>query len=334
MLSVSIFISRRLHRLTEVATRHEGYNATRCVWISTLRAPQALRTAQQRHVIRNDSLSLQSSSSVFDPMNNLHFRYERPFVVQLRGSKKSAKKAARKKATAAADMDDESTHEKASSQEHEHELELGLIHHDEEHAEKEEEEEEEEEEVGLLPDPDRAKERMDKILHSFTEYLKHLRGSEPTPELFDGVTVKAYGAQTNLKTVAQVVISSPTLAYANCFDPALAKDVCNALRIKMELNPSVEEGGSVKIPLPRVSLETRQKNAKVLGKRTEVYRHRLRRIRRSYLDRVKQGVTGKLEHVSKDDAFRVQKNIEKIADDSLHKLNELSQEKHDDIMAV
>jgi ribosome recycling factor len=190
------------------------------------------------------------------------------------------------------------------------------------------------EEEGVLPNSAAIKTRMLGLVARFTESLKAIRGGEPTPELFDEVMVQAYGSSTPLKSVAQVVISSPTQASAACFDPALAKDVSKALREKMGLNPSVEEGGIVRIPIPRVSLESRQKTAAVLGKKTESFRQKVRNLRRKVLDVVKQGVAGKLEGVSKDDAFRVQKEIESVTEDAIQKLNEVSQTKHDSIMSV
>jgi ribosome recycling factor len=191
-----------------------------------------------------------------------------------------------------------------------------------------------EEEGELLPNIVRVKERMQKIVVKFEESLKAIRGSEPTPELFDDVLVDAYGSMAPLKSVAQVVIVTATQATATCFDPATAKAVSTALRDKLALNPSIEEGGVVKIPLPRVSMETRQKTAAALGKKTETFRQRIRKVRRKALDVVKQGVAGKLEGVSKDDAFRVQKELEVLTDQVIQSLNDSAEKKHESIMSV
>ena len=204
---------------------------------------------------------------------------------------------------------------------------------DDEDGQDDEDEFEEHDEM-VLPDPTVTKDRMGKVIESFKKYLKSIRGSEPTPEMFDTVRVEAYGSMTSIQSVAQVVIASHTLANATCFDPSLAKDVAKAIQSQMGLNPSVEEGGVVKIPLPRVSLESRQKMVLNLNKRTETHRLRLRNLRRKVLDVVKKGVAGKLEGISKDDAFRVQKEIEKIADEATATINALSTEKQESILQV
>ena len=197
------------------------------------------------------------------------------------------------------------------------------------------EDDEEVSDANVLPDPAQTRKRMNEIVSRFIESLRGIRGAEPSADLFDSVTVNAYGASVPLNTIAQVTISSPTLAYANCFDPSLTKNVATAIRNQMEnLNPSVEDDarGQVKIPLPRVSLESRQATAQQLRKRTEQYRARIRGVRRNTLNVVKKGLAGKLEHVSKDDAFRVQQEIETITDECIHKLNEAADKKEKDIM--
>lgn len=190
----------------------------------------------------------------------------------------------------------------------------------------------------VLPDVKEVKKRMEKHIDAYKGYLKSVRGGEPTPELFDDIIVQdAYGkgtGSTPLKAVAQVVVSSPTLATATCFDPATAKAVSNAIRDKLELNPQQEEGGVVSIPMPRVSLESRQQTARNVNKRTELYRQRIRKVRQSAMDVVKQGVAGKLEGISKDDAFRVQQEIEDVTTEEIAELNDIAEKKQNEIMQV
>jgi ribosome recycling factor len=198
--------------------------------------------------------------------------------------------------------------------------------------------EEEDMDGNVLPEPAAVKRKMQRHVESFKEYLKSVRGGEATAELFDGITVTdAYGRGTGsapLKAVAQVVMASPTLAMATCFDPATAKAVAKAILDQLELHPQVEEGGTISIALPRVSLESRQQTAAAVQQRAENYRQRIRKNRRQALDVVKQGVAGKLEGVSKDEAFRVQQEIEAMTDVVIKELNQVADNKHKDIMSV
>ncbi len=187
-----------------------------------------------------------------------------------------------------------------------------------------------------LPDPDVIESKMNAVIDRFRDSLKSIRGAEPTADMFDDVMVQAYGAATPLNAVAQVVISSPTLAQLTCFDPSVAKDVVKAVQLTLELNPQLEEGGggNIRVPLPKVSMEVREKLSKSVKKRAESCKQRLRGVRRKAMDVVKKGKDGKLAGVSKDDAFASGKEIEALSEAAAETLKTIVEEKMDSIMAV
>jgi len=193
-----------------------------------------------------------------------------------------------------------------------------------------------ENEEPCLPDPAAVRSKMDSVVHRLKESLKSIRGADPTAEMFDDVAVQAYGASTPLNAVAQVVITSPTLAQITCFDPSLAKDVVKAIQLTLELNPQLEEGGggNIKVPLPRVSMEVREKLSRSVKKRAESCKQRLRGVRRKVMEVVKKGKDGKIPGVSKDDAFSSSKDIEAMSEAAVETLNSIVAEKMDSIMAV
>jgi ribosome recycling factor len=203
----------------------------------------------------------------------------------------------------------------------------------------EEEEEEEAHDETVLPKPSEVKDKMMKYVDSFRDYLKTIRGGQPSVEMFDEILVRdAYGRGTGdvpLKAVAQIVFSSPTLANATCFDPSTAKAVATAIRDELDLNPIEEEGtGAMKIPIPRISVELRWQLIHTIEKRAEQFRVRIRNQRRKALEVVKKGVAGKLEGVSKDDAFRVQQEIEAMTDVVIKELKKVLDKKEEDILHV
>jgi ribosome recycling factor len=185
-----------------------------------------------------------------------------------------------------------------------------------------------------LPDPKTIRDEMIQHYQRFADSLKGIRGGEPTPELFERIAVNAYGSQVPLSSVAQVVVVSPTLATATCFDPSLAKAVSVAVREKLELNPSVDETDTVQIPMPRPTMESRQKLSHQVHERAEACRKNVRNVRRGAMDVVKKGMAGKLEGVSKDDAFRASQALEDVTDDIIKKVTQAEKEKQAGIMSV
>ncbi|KAL3761384.1 hypothetical protein ACHAW5_004997 [Stephanodiscus triporus] len=188
----------------------------------------------------------------------------------------------------------------------------------------------------LLPEPDAIRSAMLAVVASLERSFSSIRGGEATPELFDAVRVSAYGEMVPISSVGQVVIEDPQRATISCYDPAVASDVRDAVRDMqgMNLTPYVEEGGSgvVVVPIPRVSEETRREIVKELGRQAENGRQRVRRIRRGAMDVVKRGKDGKMEGISKDDAFRVGKDIESVTEEVLLRLNDVVVKKQKSVM--
>lgn len=188
-----------------------------------------------------------------------------------------------------------------------------------------------------LPDLRTVETQMMTYVERFEDTLKSLRGAEPTAEMFDDISVMAYGSPTPLKAVGQVVIVSPTLAQITCFDPSVAKDVQKAIQLALqEVNPQVEDAsaGTIKVPLPRVSMEVREQTAKQLKQKAEATKQRIRQVRRKAMEVMKKGKDGKIPGISKDEAFASAKELETITEAVTDRLQKLVEEKIKSIMAV
>ncbi|KAL7427481.1 hypothetical protein ACHAXH_000629 [Discostella pseudostelligera] len=188
----------------------------------------------------------------------------------------------------------------------------------------------------LLPESKIIRSKMLLVVANLERSFASIRGGEATPELFDGIRVSVYGETVPLSSVGQVVIEDPQRATISCFDPSVAADVRDAVRDMpgMNLSPYIEEGGSgvIIVPIPRVNEETRKEIVKELGRQAENGRQRVRKIRRSAMDIIKKGKDGKLEGISKDDAFRVGKDVDAVTEEVLSVLNEIVARKQKSVM--
>ena len=188
----------------------------------------------------------------------------------------------------------------------------------------------------LLPDSAVVRSNMLNVIAILERSFSSIRGGEATAEMFDTVKVSAYGEVVPLSTVGQVVIEDPQRATISCYDPSVTSDVRDAVRDMpgMNLSPYIEEGGSgvVIIPIPRVSEETRTQLVKELGRKAENGKTRVRKIRRAAMNIIKKGTDGKLEGISKDDAFRLGKEVESITEEVLGVLNDIVAKKQNSVM--
>lgn len=188
----------------------------------------------------------------------------------------------------------------------------------------------------LLPESKTIRSKMLLVVANLERSFASIRGGETTPELFDGIRVSVYGETVPLSSVGQVVIEDPQRATISCYDPSVASDVRDAVRDMpgMNLSPYIEEGGSgvIIVPIPRVNEETRKEIVKELGRQAENGRQRVRKIRRGAMDVIKKGKDGKLEGISKDDAFRVGKEVDAVTEEVLSVLNEIVARKQKSVM--
>ena len=188
-----------------------------------------------------------------------------------------------------------------------------------------------------LPDLRKVEGQMMLYVERLQESFQSIRGAEPTAEMFDDISVLAYGSPTPLKAVGQVVIVSPTLAQITCFDPSVAKDVQKAIQLALQdVNPQLEDAstGTIKVPLPKVSMEVREQTAKQLKQKAEATKQRIRQVRRKAMDIMKKAKDGKIPGISKDDAFASAKELDTMTETVTDRLQKLVDEKIKSIMAI
>jgi len=119
------------------------------------------------------------------------------------------------------------------------------------------------------------------ITEHFARTIKSFRGGVISTEMFSSLQVAAYGEQTPLESVAQVVIKNSSVVTLNPFDPANAQAIAQAVKDStLNLNPIVENGVVI-CPIPKPSQETRVELSKVLGQMAEKSKRRIRGVRRN-----------------------------------------------------
>jgi ribosome recycling factor len=192
----------------------------------------------------------------------------------------------------------------------------------------------------LLPNTSQLKEQMARVVNHLENSLRLVRGGEPTPDMFDNIVVFAYGgAATPLPTVAQVLLVSPSLAKVTCYDPTNTVATRDAIRDSgMNFNPQIDSDndgdGVILVPLPKISAETRKLLAKQVAHMGESTKTKIRHLRRNAHDIVKKGQLGKLDGVSKDDAFRVGKEVEAITEEAIATVQSMIDKKQQHVMAT
>ena len=170
---------------------------------------------------------------------------------------------------------------------------------------------------------------MDKSLDGSKRELASIRTGKATTSLLDTVRVEAYGQTMPLNQVASVSAPEPRLLTVTPWDKGQVQAIEKALRESdLGLNPQ-SQGGTIRVPLPALNEERRRELVKVVHKLAEEARIGIRHARTEGREKLK-----KLEHTSEDDVKHAEKDLQKMHDDFIGKIDELLKAKEAEIMEV
>jgi ribosome recycling factor len=170
---------------------------------------------------------------------------------------------------------------------------------------------------------------MEKSFEASKRELASIRTGKATASLLDTVRVDAYGQSMPLNQVAGVSAPEPRLLTVTPWDKGLITAIEKALRESdLGLNPQTQSG-VIRVPLPALNEQRRKELVKVVHKLAEEARIGIRHARTSARDALK-----KLEKTSEDDQKKAEKELQKLHDDYIGKIDELLKGKEAEIMEV
>ena len=174
-----------------------------------------------------------------------------------------------------------------------------------------------------------ARAAMDKDIAHVKHEFSSVRSGKASPSMLDAVKVEAYGQLMALNQVATINAPEPRVIIVTPFDKSQLKIVEKAIRESgLGLEPSAQ-GGLIRVPLPSMNEQRRKELVKLVHKYAEDGRIAIRHARTQGREGLK-----KLNGVSEDDVKHAEKDLQKVHDDFIHKIDELIKAKEAEIMEV
>jgi ribosome recycling factor len=174
-----------------------------------------------------------------------------------------------------------------------------------------------------------ARAHMDKAIDSVKHEFASVRSSKATTNMLDTVRVEVYGTQMMLNQVANVAAPEPRLLTVTPFDKSQIKVIEKAIReAELGLDP-VTQGAMIRVPLPQMNEERRKDLVKIVHKFAEEGRIGVRHWRTEARAGLK-----KLDGVSEDDVKHAEKDLQKVHDEYMAKIDALMKAKEHEIMEV
>jgi ribosome recycling factor len=170
---------------------------------------------------------------------------------------------------------------------------------------------------------------MEKGIENSKREFAGIRSGKASPQMLDTVRVDMYGQQMQLKQVASVSAPESRTLIVTPFDKGQAKAIEKAIRESdLGLDPS-SQAGTIRVPLPQMNEQRRKELVRVVHKLAEEGRVAIRHARTDARDKFK-----KLDGISEDEKKHAEKDLQKLHDDYIGKIDALLKAKEAEIMEV
>jgi len=175
---------------------------------------------------------------------------------------------------------------------------------------------------------------LNRRMHGALEALRHdlggLRTGRASTALLDPINVEVYGATMPLNQVATVSTPEARLLSVQVWDKSNVQPVEKAIRnAGLGINPIVD-GQIIRLPIPELTEERRRELAKLVGQYAEKARIAVRNVRRDGMDHLKQDE--RKHDISEDERKRLEHDVQKLTDDTIREIDEVSHAKEKEIL--
>lgn len=177
-----------------------------------------------------------------------------------------------------------------------------------------------------------TKARMEHVIEDYRRKLTTVRTGKASTSLLDNIHVEYYGSQLPLNQVATIHAPESSMLTVQPFDPSLIVEIEKAIRSsELGLNPA-NDGKVIRVPIPPLTEERRKQMVKVVHEMAEEHKTAVRNIRRDANDKLKKMLRDK--QISEDEERGGLDEIQKLTDQHIARISELSKHKEDEIMKV
>jgi ribosome recycling factor len=183
-------------------------------------------------------------------------------------------------------------------------------------------------------DEGKVRSKMQEVLDMVVTDIGTIRTGRATPGLIEELEVVVYGGKQKLKINELATITSPdsqTLVI-DPWDKSIIGDIKQGiLAANIGFNPSVD-GEIIRISLPPLTTEDREKYVKLLSTKLESGRVMIRQVRSDAMRDIKKSFENK--ELSEDEKFNQEKQLQERTDDFVGKIDENGKNKEVELLRV
>lgn len=177
-----------------------------------------------------------------------------------------------------------------------------------------------------------AKEKMTKAISAYTRELASIRAGRANASLLDRLSIDYYGAPTPVNQLAGISVPEARLLVIQPYDKSVLGDIEKAiLKSDLGLTPT-NDGNIIRLTIPQLTEERRKELVKVIKKDSEEAKVAIRNIRRDANDDFKK--LEKNGEITEDEHRGYSDDIQKLTDDHIAKIDQITKDKEKEVMEV
>lgn len=177
----------------------------------------------------------------------------------------------------------------------------------------------------------KTKQKLDKVLDVLKDDLATIRTGRATPSLVENVVVSAYGGSARLKVMELATIGTSDLQtiVITPFDQGTIHDILKGIEAaNIGLNPVID-GTVLRVTIPPLTQERRQELSKAMKQKLENGKVMVRQVRHEMIEDMKKDYEGR-----EDDIKRLEKEIQKLVDDTIATVEDWGKQKEAELMQI
>ena len=177
-----------------------------------------------------------------------------------------------------------------------------------------------------------AKTKMGKTVNALVSEYGAIRAGRANPQILDRVQVDYYGTPTPINQLASVSVAEARVLAIQPWDKSVLKAIEKAIQTSdIGINPQ-NDGSMIRLTFPPLTEDRRKELVKDIQKIAENAKVAARSIRRDCIEKLK--AMKKNSEITEDDLKDGEKEIQKITDNIIKEIDEISDKKQKEIMSV
>lgn len=183
-------------------------------------------------------------------------------------------------------------------------------------------------------DEEQVRQKMQQVLDLVGEDLASVRTGRAMPSLVEGLIISVYGGTQKLKLQELATISAPdpqTLVI-DPWDKSIIGEIRQGiLTANIGLNPVIA-GEVIRINLPLLTTEDREKYVRLLSTKLENGRIMVRQIRAEAMREIRKAFEAR--EISEDEKFEREKKLQAVTDEFIAKIDASGERKKQELLQI